>query len=108
MLFTVHGLTPAWAEVIWLLHNGGPRTQRELSQVLKCTPRNVTGRVEALQTAGFVARSAHPTDRRATIVSLTEQRPPRFLCDLGRLRGGCRRGCGGAAAGGVGVIRGWR
>src|SRR5258705_12445070 len=68
-----HGLTPARAEVVWLLHHGGPRTQRELSQALKCTPRNVTGLVDALEAAGFVARSAHPTDRRATVVSLTQQ-----------------------------------
>lgn len=68
-----HGLTPARAEVIWLLHHGGPRTQRELSQALKCTPRNVTGLVDALEAAGFVARNAHPTDRRATVVSLTER-----------------------------------
>jgi DNA-binding MarR family transcriptional regulator len=66
-----HGLTPARAEVVWLLHHGGPRTQRELSQSLKCTPRNVTGLVDALEAAGFVARSPHPTDRRATVVSLT-------------------------------------
>lgn len=68
-----HGLTPARAEVIWLLHHGGPRTQRELSQALKCTPRNVTGLVDALEAAGFVARGAHPTDRRATVVSLTQR-----------------------------------
>jgi DNA-binding MarR family transcriptional regulator len=68
-----HGLTPARAEVVWVLHHGGPRTQRELSQALKCTPRNVTGLVDALEAGGFVARSTHPTDRRATIVSLTER-----------------------------------
>lgn len=68
-----HGLTPARAEVVWLLHRGGPCTQRELSQALKCTPRNVTGLVDALEAAGLVARSAHPTDRRATTVSLTER-----------------------------------
>jgi DNA-binding MarR family transcriptional regulator len=68
-----HGLTPARAEVIWLLHRDGPRTQRELSQVLKCTPRNVTGLVDALEAAGFAIRSPHPTDRRATVVSLTHQ-----------------------------------
>lgn len=60
-------------QVAALLHHGGPRTQRELSQALKCTPRNVTGLVDALEAAGFVARSAHPTDRRATVVSLTAQ-----------------------------------
>src|SRR5262249_35053270 len=67
------GLTPARAEVIWLLHHGGPRTQRQLSQALKCTPRNVTGLVDALEAAGFVARRAHPTDRRATVVCLTRR-----------------------------------
>lgn len=68
-----HGLTPARAEVIWLLHRGGPCTQRELSDALRCSPRNVTGLVDALEAAGFAARSAHPTDRRATLVSLTER-----------------------------------
>jgi DNA-binding MarR family transcriptional regulator len=68
-----HGLTPARAEVLWVIHGTGPRTQRELSQVLKCTPRNVTGLVDALQTAGFVERTAHPTDRRAIMVGLSEQ-----------------------------------
>lgn len=66
-----HGLTPARAEVIWLLHNHGQLTQRELSQALKCTPRNVTGLVDALEAAGFVARTPHPTDRRAVLVTLT-------------------------------------
>jgi DNA-binding MarR family transcriptional regulator len=67
-----HGLTPARAEVLWLLHRSGPRTQRELSQVLKCTPRNVTGLVDALQRAGLVERTAHPSDRRAVVVRLSE------------------------------------
>src|SRR5260221_3961777 len=68
-----HGLTPARAEVLWVLHGTGPRTQRELSRILKCTPRNVTGLVDALQAAGFVERTAHPTDRRAFMVRLNEQ-----------------------------------
>jgi DNA-binding MarR family transcriptional regulator len=67
------GLTPARAEVIWLLHQGGARTQRQLSEALKCTPRNVTGLVDALESGGFVARNAHPTDRRATLVTLTKR-----------------------------------
>lgn len=67
------GLTPARAEVLWLLHGGGPLTQRELSQTLRCTPRNVTGLVDALEAAGFVTRKPHPTDRRATLVTLTQQ-----------------------------------
>jgi DNA-binding MarR family transcriptional regulator len=61
------------AEVLWRLYHQGPMTQRELSEALKCTPRNVTGLLDALQTDGLASRGAHPTDRRATIVSLTEQ-----------------------------------
>jgi DNA-binding MarR family transcriptional regulator len=66
-----HGLTPARAEVLWVLHRTGSRTQRELSQLLKCTPRNVTGLVDALERAGFVERTAHPSDRRAIVVRLS-------------------------------------
>jgi DNA-binding MarR family transcriptional regulator len=66
------GLTPARAEVLWLLNRAGPLTQRELSQTLKCTPRNVTGLVDALEAAGFVTRKPHPTDRRAALVTLTQ------------------------------------
>jgi DNA-binding MarR family transcriptional regulator len=49
-------------------------TQRQhvLSQALRCTPRNVTDLVDALEAAGLVSRGPHPTDRRATLVSLTE------------------------------------
>jgi DNA-binding MarR family transcriptional regulator len=67
------GLTAARAEVLWTLHRSGPRTLRELSQVLKCTPRNVTGLVDALERNGFVERTAHPSDRRAVVVRLSEQ-----------------------------------
>jgi DNA-binding MarR family transcriptional regulator len=67
------GLTPARAEVLSVLDGAGPRTQRELSQVLKCTPRNVTGLVDALEAAGFVERTAHPGDRRAVLVRLSER-----------------------------------
>lgn len=66
------GLTPARAEVLWLLHRTGPRTQRELSRMLKCTPRNVTGLVDALERAGFAERTAHPSDRRAIVVRLSK------------------------------------
>jgi DNA-binding MarR family transcriptional regulator len=74
-----HGLTPARAEVLWVLHRTGPRTQRQLSEVLKCTPRNVTGLVDALERAGFVERTAHPSDRRAIVVRLSE--PGRSLIE---------------------------
>jgi DNA-binding MarR family transcriptional regulator len=67
------GLTRARAELLWQLQRQPKRTQRELSQVLRCTPRNVTELVDTLETAGFVVRQPHPTDRRATLVSLTRR-----------------------------------
>jgi DNA-binding MarR family transcriptional regulator len=67
------GLTVARAHLVWLLHHGGATTQRALADALKVTPRNVTGLVDGLVTTGFVTREPHPTDRRATLVSLTER-----------------------------------
>jgi len=66
-------LTRSRAELLWRLRARSPMTQRELSQALRCTPRNVTDLVDALQAAGLVARGPHPTDRRATLVRLTKQ-----------------------------------
>ncbi len=67
------GLTRSRAEVIWRLHHLGPVTQRVLSDALRCTPRNVTGLVDALEATGHVARRPHPSDRRATLVTLTRR-----------------------------------
>jgi DNA-binding MarR family transcriptional regulator len=67
------GLNTSRAEVLFVLHERGPQVQRELSQALRCTPRYVTGLVDVLEAQGWVARSPHPTDRRATLVSLTER-----------------------------------
>ena len=67
------GLTRSRAEVIWRLHHLGPVTQRALSEALRCTPRNVTGLVDALEATGHVVRLPHPSDRRATLVTLTER-----------------------------------
>jgi DNA-binding MarR family transcriptional regulator len=66
------GLTLPRAHLVWLLHHQGPITQRALADALKVTPRNVTGLVDGLVAGGFVTREPHPTDRRATLVSLTE------------------------------------
>ncbi|APU43414.1 hypothetical protein BSL84_30305 [Streptomyces sp. TN58] len=67
------GLTTARAGVLWALFHGGPVTQRALAARLGVTPRNVTGLLDALQEDGLVVRGVHPTDRRATLVSLTHE-----------------------------------
>ncbi len=67
------GLTLARAGLLWELQALGPSTQQALSRALRVTPRNITGLVDALEADGLVARAAHPTDRRATVVALTEK-----------------------------------
>lgn len=65
------GLTPARTHLLWELGQRGPVPQRVLAETLKVTPRAVTGLVDALVAQGLVTREAHPTDRRATLVTLT-------------------------------------
>jgi DNA-binding MarR family transcriptional regulator len=66
-------LTVARTHLLWELHRLGPSTQNMLAATLKVSPRNVTGLVDALEAAGYVVRAPHPKDRRAILVTLTEQ-----------------------------------
>ncbi|MFD4073576.1 MarR family winged helix-turn-helix transcriptional regulator [Nocardia ignorata] len=67
------GLTQARARLLWRLHHRGPLTQRALADLLEVSPRNVTGLLDGLAADGYVDRQPHPTDRRATLVTLTER-----------------------------------
>src|SRR4051812_43806897 len=67
------GLTSARAHVLGELRQRGPLPQRALAEVLRVSPRNVTGLVDGLVDGGFVTREPHPGDRRATLVSFTER-----------------------------------
>ncbi len=49
---------------------GQPRMS-ELAENLGLTARTITTSVDALEREGLLRRSAHPTDRRATLVELT-------------------------------------
>lgn len=69
----IRGLTRTRATVLWEIGLREPITQRELSDVLNVTPRNVTTLVDALEITGFATRADHPHDRRATIVALTSK-----------------------------------
>jgi DNA-binding MarR family transcriptional regulator len=66
-----YGLGFARGRVLWALHESGPVLMRAISQTLGVSPRTVTSLVDSLEADGWVTRSPHPTDRRATIIGLT-------------------------------------
>jgi DNA-binding MarR family transcriptional regulator len=51
---------------------GQDRSMREISDDLQVSPRTVTDLIDGLESRGLVARYPHPTDRRVTLLHLTE------------------------------------
>jgi len=72
---TLHqsGVTPARVRLLAVLADGPPVTMTALSKALHVSPRNITTLVDALEHEQLVKRVNHPTDRRATIIELTER-----------------------------------
>ena len=67
------GLTEPRVHLLWQLAQRGPCTQATLAADLHVTPRAITALVDGLVATGFVIREPHPSDRRATLVTLTQQ-----------------------------------
>ena len=55
------------------LHCKGPQIMSSISDELGVTRRNVTALVDALEEEGLVRRKPHPTDRRATVIEMTDR-----------------------------------
>lgn len=66
-------LNDSRAHIVWELAHRGPSKQAAIAVALGVTPRAVTSLVDALVAGGIVTREPHPTDRRATLVTLTER-----------------------------------
>ena len=49
------------------------RSMREVSDLLRISPRTVTGIIDGLQARALVSRRPHPADRRVTLLHLTEE-----------------------------------
>ncbi|WP_116198462.1 MarR family winged helix-turn-helix transcriptional regulator [Amycolatopsis circi] len=64
------GLTAAQATALRELT--GPMTMRELAERMSCEPSNATFVVDKLEKQGLIERRAHPSDRRAKHLVLTE------------------------------------
>ena len=69
------GPTTSRLRLLESLHCEGPQRMSDLADALGVTPRNITALVDGLEEEGMVRRVAHPTDRRATLIELTDAAP---------------------------------
>lgn len=69
-----HGITFARYEVLMLLwfSSRGSLPMRVIGSRLQVHPTSVTNAVDRLEDADLVRREPHPTDRRATLVAITD------------------------------------
>jgi DNA-binding MarR family transcriptional regulator len=66
-------ITPAHLRALRVLSRNGPIRLSRLSDKLHIAPRSATEVADALESRGLVERRPDTTDRRATLVQLTEQ-----------------------------------
>jgi DNA-binding MarR family transcriptional regulator len=67
------GIHPGHKLVLFELASAGPRTQAQLAATTGFEPPTITMSVRQLEEAGLVARRPSPTDRRATLVELSDK-----------------------------------
>ncbi|HET8641076.1 MAG TPA: MarR family transcriptional regulator [Pseudonocardiaceae bacterium] len=68
----VPGMTYPRMNLIHALAEDGPQIMSALGDRLGVSARNITVLVDGLEKEGFARRVPHPSDRRATIIELTE------------------------------------
>lgn len=66
-------LTPQRLRLLIPLKENGPMTMGALRDELGVTATNITALVDALEKEGMVRRRPHETDRRSTLIELTEK-----------------------------------
>lgn len=59
--------------VLEALHCEGPAKMKTLADALGLSARNMTAVADSLEEEGLLRRIAHPSDRRATLLELTEE-----------------------------------
>ncbi|MET7335840.1 MarR family transcriptional regulator [Nonomuraea sp. NPDC005650] len=66
------GLHPGQEALLLELARTGPMIQAQLSEALGCEPPSVTLMTRKLEASGHIRRAPAPSDRRASIVELTD------------------------------------
>lgn len=67
------GITPGQARALGVLRRHGGMRLSDLAEHLRIAPRSATEVIDALQDRGLAQRSPDPADRRATLVTLTDE-----------------------------------
>jgi len=73
-VYREHGLEPGWHDVLATLRRSGPPFQlrpTDLTNASMLTSSGTTKRLDKLESAGLIARSPDPQDRRGTLITLT-------------------------------------
>jgi DNA-binding MarR family transcriptional regulator len=76
IVYREHGLEPGWHDVLATLRRSGPPFRlrpSDLTTALMLTSSGTTKRLDRLEQAGLVERTADPYDRRAVAISLTAE-----------------------------------
>jgi DNA-binding MarR family transcriptional regulator len=66
------GLSYPRLRVLEALHCQGPAKMKSLADALGLSARNLTAVADSLESDGLLRRVAHPSDRRATLLELTD------------------------------------
>ena len=71
-VYREHGLEPGWHDLLATLRrSGGTLRPTDLTNASMLTSSGTTKRLDKLEAAGLIARTADPDDRRGTLISLT-------------------------------------
>jgi DNA-binding MarR family transcriptional regulator len=68
---TGHELSPRQFELLGLLHDNGPMSQRELGQTMRTGPSILVTLLNPLESGGLLSRERDTLDRRRHLVKLT-------------------------------------
>jgi DNA-binding MarR family transcriptional regulator len=74
-VYKAHGLEPGWHDVLATLRRTGPDPRlrpTDLTNATMLTSSGTTKRLDKLEQEGLIRREADPSDRRGTLITLTD------------------------------------
>ncbi|MGI4831423.1 MAG: MarR family winged helix-turn-helix transcriptional regulator [Janthinobacterium lividum] len=71
--FNALGLAPAQMPVLYALKDGASMTQKELATLVRIEQPTMAQLLARMERDGVIQRTAHPSDKRSSLVSLTPE-----------------------------------